>query len=80
MNEKIIARTERARAYYSGFGGIEIFNIMYTPEGESVIYTAGSWTAGEKTYHQTRIYYNKRGDAYFLYKGNRVKLSECIRI
>lgn len=80
MKKNIIARTERARAYYSGFGGIEIYNILYTPEGESVIYTAGSWTAGAKVYHQTRIYYTKGGEAYFLYKGCRVKLSECIRM
>lgn len=34
--------TGRAAAYISAFCGIEIYKIDYTPDGDSVYYTAGS--------------------------------------
>lgn len=70
--------TGRAAAYISAFCGIEVYKIDYTPEGESVYYTAGSWT-GHPTAHRARIYYNRSGEAYFIYRGSRLKLSDAIR-
>lgn len=77
MNKKEVC-TGRAAAYISAFCGIEIFSITHEPDGESIYFTAGGWT-GKPTAHRARIYYTRGGDPYFLYKGNRLKLSEAIR-
>lgn len=77
MNKKEVC-TGRAAAYISAFCGIEIFKIDYTPDGEQVYFTAGSWT-GKPTAHRARIHYNRNGKAYFIYSGQRLKLSEAIR-
>lgn len=76
MNKKEVC-TGRAAAYISAFGGIEIFRIEYGIN-DSIIFTAGSWT-GHPTAHRARIYYTRGGDPYFLYSGQRLKLSEAIR-
>ena len=77
MNKKSIC-TGRAAAYISAFSGIEIFKITYSPDGDSVYYTAGSWT-GHPTAHRSRIYYTRGGDPYFLHRGTRLKFSDAIR-
>lgn len=76
--EKKEVCTGRAAAYISAFCGIEIFKIDHTPDGEQVYYTAGSWT-GNPTAHRARIYYNRGGDPFFIYRGSRLYLSEAIR-
>ena len=70
--------TGRAAAYISAFSGIEIYKITYSPDGEQVYYTAGSWT-GNPTAHSARLYYNRGGDPFFIYRGSRLYLSEAIR-
>lgn len=65
-------------AYYSGFGGIEIKNICYDCGETYIIYVAGAWCSN-KTVHRTKVYYTIGGNDYFLYKGNRIPLNECIR-
>ncbi len=65
-------------AYYSGFGGIEIKNIGYDCGETYIIYVAGAWCSN-KTVHHTRIYHTLKGKAYFLYKGIRIPLNECMR-
>ena len=77
MNKKEVC-TGRAAAYISAFCGIEIFKITYTPDGDSVYYTAGAWT-GHPTAHRARIYYTRGGDPYFLHRGSRLKFSDAIR-
>lgn len=77
MSKKEIC-TGRAAAYISAFCGIEIFKIDYTPDGDSVYYTAGSWT-GHATAHRARIYYTRSGDPYFLHRGTRLKFADAIR-
>lgn len=77
MNKKEVC-TGRAAAYISAFSGIEIYLIDYTPDGESVYYTAGSWT-GHPTAHRARVYYTRGGDPYFLHRGQRLKFSDAIR-
>lgn len=78
MSKKEIC-TGRAAAYISAFSGIEIFKIDYTPDGETVYYTAGAWTPSRTTYHRSRIYYTRGGDPYFLHRGTRLKFSDAIR-
>lgn len=77
MNKKEVC-TGRAAAYISAFAGIEIYLIDYTPDGERVYFTAGSWT-GKPTAHRARVYYTRGGDPYFLHRGTRLKLSDAIR-
>lgn len=77
MNKKEVC-TGRAAAYISAFCGIEIYKITYSPDGERVYYTAGSWT-GHPTTHRARLYYNRGGDPFFIYRGSRLYLSEAIR-
>lgn len=77
MSKKEIC-TGRAAAYISAFCGIEIYKIDYTPDGDSVYYTAGSWT-GKPTAHRARIYYTRGGDPYFMHRGQRLHFSEAIR-
>lgn len=78
MSKKEIC-TGRAAAYISAFSGIEIFKIDYTPDGDSVYYTAGAWT-GRPTAHRSRIYYTRGGgDPFFLYRGQRLHFSDAIR-
>jgi len=64
-------------AYYSGFGGIEIKSIVYRNE-YYVTFVAGAWCSN-KTVHHTRIYHTLKGNAYFLYKGIRIPLNDCVR-
>ena len=77
MSKKEIC-TGRAAAYISAFSGIEIFKIIYSPDGDRVYYTAGAWT-GRPTAHRARIYYTRGGDPYFLHRGSRLKFSDAIR-
>lgn len=77
MNKKSVC-TGRAAAYISAFSGIEIFKIDYAPDGDRVYYTAGAWT-GHPTAHRARIYYTRGGEAYFLYRGSRLKFADAIR-
>lgn len=77
MNKKEVC-TGRAAAYISAFSGIEIFKIDYTPDGEQVYYTAGSWT-GHPTAHRARVYYTRGGDPFFLHRGTRLKFADAIR-
>lgn len=77
MNKKEYCKANPAAAYISAFGGVEIHGIIYGID-DSVIFTAGSWTAA-KSYHKSRIYYNRGGDPFFIYRGNRLYLSEAIR-
>ena len=66
-------------AYFSGYGGIEIKDIVYGVN-DAVVYVAGAWCS-EKSAHKATVYYTA-GDncrAYFHYRGNRIYLDDCIR-
>lgn len=67
-----------AMAYYSGFGGIEIKSIVLYDMIDYVVFVAGAWCSS-KTAHRKRIYYTHSGNDYFLYKGIRIHLNECVR-
>lgn len=64
-------------AYHSSFAGIEIKGIEYGIE-DHIIFVSGAWT-GHKTVHRSKIYYTAAGRDYFIHKGVRIHLDECIR-
>lgn len=64
-------------AYYSGFGGIEIKNIVYGIE-DYAVYVAGAWI-NNKTVHKSKIYFYG-DDIFFKYHGTKISLNECIRM
>lgn len=69
--------TGRPCAYYSGWGGLEIYHIEYTPDGDYIYYTSNAWS-GKPVYHKSVLYY-RDDDVYFKYHGVRIHLNECIR-
>ena len=75
----------RTVAYYSGYDGLEIKDILYGLD-DYVAYTSSAWTytsgawIGKKRAHICKIYYTASGNAYFKYNGIRIPLNECIRI
>lgn len=63
-------------AYYSGWGGIEIKQLINGYE-DYVVYVGNAWYGGS-TVHRTKIYITPN-TAYFLFRGHRIPLDECIR-
>ena len=76
MSKKEICMDARAVAYFSGFGGIEIYHIEYGIN-DFVYFAAGCWN-GKKTLHKAMIYYGKN-DSFFKYNGVRIHFGECLR-
>lgn len=81
--EKTAYLQAKTAAYYSGFGGIEIKEILYGYD-DSVVFVAGAWCSdeigGRKTVHRSRIRYTlTNSEPYFIFGGCRIHLSECIR-
>ena len=64
-------------AYYSGFGGIEIKDIIYGID-DKVVFVANAW-AGKKSVHSRVIRCNAAGNIYFSFANTRIMLDECIR-
>lgn len=76
-NEKRAIMQKSAIAYYSSFGGLEIKDIERGYD-DYIVFVAGAWCS-QKSAHKAKINYTQSGDPYFNYRGNRVKLSDCIR-
>ena len=74
--EKMEVLNEKAAAYYSGFGGIEIKRIEYGIN-DYVIYVSGAWN-GTRAAHRVRINYAE--NPYFLHNGIRIHLNKCLRV
>lgn len=66
-----------SKGYYSGFGGLEVKNIMYGVN-DTVVFIVGAWT-GSPEVHTARINYNTER-AFFTFKGIRVHFDEVIRM
>lgn len=75
-NEKAAIISAPAVGYVSAFGGIEIKSIEYGIN-DYVVFVAGAWCSA-KSAHRAVIRYTEN-DSYFLYRGNRIKFSECLR-
>ena len=78
MTKKEICENNKTFGYYSGFGGIELKDFEYSIN-DSVYFVANAWN-GKKSYHKARIYIGAKDSAYFIFKGIRISLDECIRV
>lgn len=78
MTKKETILNNEAKAYYSGFGGVEIHHVEYGID-DHVYFTAGAWCGNKKTYHRAKLYYHTDG-AYFKFNGYKIDLNECINI
>lgn len=77
MRKKEAVENNKAFAYWSGFGGVELHYIEYGIE-DYIYFTAGAWN-GAKTYHKAKVYYTEDG-GYFKLNGYKIPLNECLRI
>lgn len=79
MTKKEICVNSKTFGYHSSFGGIELKNYDFQGEGH-IFYTANSWY-GKKSYHKARLYIGiTRECAYFMHKGVRIYLDDCIKV
>lgn len=67
----------KAIAYYSGLGGLEIHYIDYGID-DYVYCISGAWN-GNKSYHKLKVYHSNNYD-YIKLNGYKIPLNECIRI
>ena len=63
-------------AYYSGYSGIEIKDITHGIE-DYVIFVADAFV-GKGSAHKALIKYTRKGEPYFTFAGNRIRLDDCI--
>ena len=78
VTKKEVCEANPSRAYYSGFGGLEIKYIDYGIN-DYIYCVSGAWT-GKPSYHKLKIYYDKNEVAYIKLHGYKIPLNECIRM
>ena len=78
MTKKEICLNNKAFAYYSGWGGVELHHIEYGMD--DYIYCVSNAWHGVKQYHKLKVYYTEHGDSYIKLVGHRIPLNECIRL
>ena len=64
-------------AYFYGFDGIEIKDILYDID-DYVVFAAGTLSSNP-TIHKSKIY-NSDDRAYFKFHGSRIYLDDCMRV
>lgn len=80
MTAKEYCTINKAIAYASCNGGIEIYGIEYGIN-DYIYAVSGAWTGTKnRSYHHVKIKYTVAGRAYFRIFGSRVYLDECIRM
>lgn len=77
MNKKQVCLNNESIAYYSACGGIEIKKIEYGID-DYVYCVSNAWNS-KKRYHKVKIYYNGDNN-YFMVRGYKIPLDECIRM
>ena len=77
LTKKEICIQNKAFAYYSGFGGLEMHYVEYGIE-DYIYCKSGAWY-GKKSYHKLKIYYED-DYCYIKLHGYEIPLHECIRI
>lgn len=78
MTKKEVCLNNKAFAYYSGLGGLEIHYIEYGIE--NYIYcVSGAWTSNKK-YHKLKVYYDDDDSHHIKLNGYKIPLNECIRM
>lgn len=66
-------------AYYSGLNGVEIHGVEYGID-DYIFCESGAWGSKKiRKYHRLKVHYGANGDAFFMLRGYRIPLSECIR-
>jgi len=75
--KKQVCSNNKAFAYYSGLGGLEIHYIDYGID-DYVYCVSGAWS-GNKSYHKLKVYYSN-DCAYIKLNGYKIPLNECIRM
>lgn len=78
MTKKEYCTNNKAFAYYSGLGGLEI-NCIDFGINDYIYCTSGAWN-GKKRYHRLKVNFDKSGDAFITIHGYKILLRECIRI
>ena len=74
MTKKEIILNNKPVAYFSGFGGIEIYYIEYSLN-DYIYFTSNSWNGSpRKIPHKARVYYNSN-QPYFKYNGVRISIN-----
>jgi hypothetical protein len=80
MNKKEYCQKNPAVAYYSGFNGLEIHGIEYGID-DYIYCVSGAWGSPKNySYHKLKIYYDSKGNGYFMLHGYKCLLSDCIRM
>lgn len=78
MTIKEICLNNKAIAYYSGCGGVEVHHIEYGLN-DYIYCVSGAW-CGNKKYHKLKINYDENGNPFIILKGYKMPLNEFIRI
>mgnify|MGYP001351508822 CR=1 FL=1 len=77
LTKKQVCLNNKAFAYYSGCGGVEIHHIEYGIDDH--IYCVSNAWHGKKRYHKLKVYHDN-DDSYIKLRGYKIPLNECIRI
>ena len=78
MTKREYCMRNPAIAYYSGLNGLEIHGIEYGIE-DYIYCVSGTWGGG-KAFHRVKVQYTRKGSAFFMVRGYRIPLDECIRM
>lgn len=80
MSKKEYCQKNPAIAYYSEFGGFEIHGIEYGID-DYIYGVSGAWGSPKNySYHKLKIYYDGKGNGYFMLHGYKCSLNDCIRM
>lgn len=77
MTKKEICLQNKAIAYYSGFGGLEVHHIEYGIE--DYMYCVSGASSNSKSYHKLKVYYTD-DSGYIELHGCKIALDEFITI
>lgn len=79
MTKKEYCQKNKAIAYYSGFGGLEIHGFEYGIN-DYVYCVSGAWGAPSRySYHRLMLYLDHRGQ-FFRLHGYKCYLDECYKM
>ena len=75
--EKLLYTEKKSVAYYSGYNGVEIKEILYGID-DYVVFVSGVWNGNSKL-HKSKIHYES-DRPYFRYGNQRIHWDECLRM
>lgn len=77
LTKKQVCSQNKAVAYYSGLGGLELHNIEHGIE--DYVYCVSGIHSNKKNYHKLKVYYSD-DNSYIKFSGYKIPLNECIKI